>query len=161
MIVPAADSFADLARQASAVLGDLQAQLEVELVALQQHDLDALRGSTESKQQLLARFSELNRERIDLLSRLGVEANAGGVRGWLDSLPEAQRPSADAAWQQLQQELAVISRLNLRNEQVILRNSRNTDQLLNLLRGQNQTQTLYNASGTKGPSAAQNRLGKA
>ncbi|GGO84879.1 hypothetical protein GCM10011348_32130 [Marinobacterium nitratireducens] len=157
----AAESFTTLARRGSAVLADLRAQLDAELAALQRQDLDALRGSTDAKQHLLAQFSEINRERTALLSGCGIEASGAAVSTWLNSLPEPQRPVADEAWQQLQQDLEEISRLNLRNEQVIVRNSRNNEQLLNLLRGQNPAQTLYNATGTKGPAAAQKRIGKA
>lgn len=161
LTTPALDSFTALAKRGSVVLGELSEQLEAERQALQRHDLDALRSSTEAKQRLLAQFSDLNREREALLTGLGIVANAEAVRDWLNSLPAAQRDLAVDAWQQLQQELADISRLNQRNEQIILRNSRNTEQLLNLLRGQNPSQSLYNAAGTKGPSTARNRLGKA
>jgi len=157
----AAESFTRLAQQSSGLLDELGACLEAELQALQQHDLEALRLATGTKQQRLEQFSGLNHERQTLLTGLGIAANADAVQGWLNGLPAPARDPAATAWQQLQQALTEISRLNLRNEQVILRNSRNTDQLLSLLRGQSPQQSLYNAAGTKGPAAAQNRLGKA
>lgn len=156
-----AESFVTLARQGIGVLDALGQQLDAELEALQQHDLEALRRSTGAKQQLLEEFSGLNQSREQLLAGQGFPASSEGVLAWFDSLPETLRADAATAWQDLQQRLEGITRQNQRNEQVILRNSRNTEQLLSLLRGQNQNQTLYNATGAKGPAAAQNRLGKA
>jgi flagellar biosynthesis/type III secretory pathway chaperone len=159
--LPHQNAFDTLTRQGVAVLTDLQAQLEIEFAALSQHNLQELQQSTASKQLLLEQLAQTNAQREQLMTQLGYSATTDGMAQWLAALPEDLRPASETLWQSLQQALEQIQRLNLRNEQVLRRNSRNNDQLLALLRGQNQRHTLYDASGGKGQLSAQNRLGKA
>jgi flagellar biosynthesis/type III secretory pathway chaperone len=161
LLPPHNDAFNTLTRQGVVVLADLLAQLEVEFTALSSHSLEDLQQSTAGKQQLLEQLAELNAKREQLLTPLGYSATPEGIVQWFEALPAELRPDSEALWQELQQTLEQIQRLNLRNEQVLRRSSRNNDQLLALLRGQNQRHTLYNASGSKGQLSAQNRLGKA
>ncbi|UTW10063.1 flagella synthesis protein FlgN [Marinobacterium rhizophilum] len=158
---PHSDAFNTLTRQGVVVLTDLQAQLDIEFAALSNHSLDDLQQSTAGKRLLLEQLAELNAQREQLLTQLGYSATRDGIVQWLDALPAELKPASEALWQELQQALEQIQRLNLRNEQVLRRSSRNNDQLLALLRGQNQRHTLYNASGGKGQLSAQTRLGKA
>nr|WP_082708444.1 flagellar protein FlgN [Marinobacterium profundum] len=159
--IPHQSAFDTLTRQGVVVLTDLQAQLEIEFAALSQHNLEDLQQSTASKQLLLQQLAESNAERAQFMTQFGYSATPDGMAQWFAALPEELRPASEALWQTLQQALEQIQQLNLRNEQVLRRSSRNNDQLLALLRGQNQRHTLYDSSGGKGQLSAQNRLGKA
>ncbi len=155
------ETFDTLTRQGVAVLTDLLAQLDLEFKALSNHSLEELQQSTAGKQLLLEQLAELNARREQLMTQLGYSASPEGIAQWFEALPDELKPASKALWQELQQRLEQIQRHNLRNEQVLRRSSRNNDQLLALLRGQNQRHTLYNASGSKGQLSPQSRLGKA
>ncbi len=154
-------TFDTLASQGIVVLKTLQTQLDIELQALQQRDLNALQQSTATRQQLLEQFAHLNTQRKQLLTGLGISDSPAGISQWFEGLPGGLRPAAEAIWQEQQQVLEQITLLNRRNEQVLRHNNRNTEQLLTLLRGQNPRNTLYDAAGSKGQASAQTRLGKA
>ncbi len=134
---------------------------EAELTAIKARDLEQLQQVVADKQAALERFERSVLERNQLLQQAGVSVDASGLEALLSRFPDKQRALLSKGWQALEALLKQVSDLNARNEQVVQRNRKNLDQLLSIMRGQNQRNTLYNQSGGTGNYAAQNSLGKA
>lgn len=157
----AIQQFGTLVRRGTELLCQLQQLLNNELEALQNRELEALQSNNQEKQTCLLALDRNIRERNGLLGQLQVGHDQNSVRNFLASLqaPEGEQIADD--WNQLESALEEVKTLNQRNEQVLLRSKQSADQLLSLLQGHLQGNTLYNQKGDKGRYEGQRSLGKA
>jgi len=147
--------------QGTALLSQLQTLLDTELVALETRDLEQLKQNNQQKQECLLGLDRNIRERNAFLTTLQVETNRDAVIDFMRTLPAPASELLEQAWQRLEQSLEQVRMLNQRNEQTLLRSKQNTDQLLALLQGHAQGNSIYDQKGDKGRYEGQRRLGKA
>jgi flagellar biosynthesis/type III secretory pathway chaperone len=153
--------FGALIDQGTVLLSQLQILLDTELTALETRDLEQLKQSNQQKQECLLGLDRNIRERNDLLTKLQVETNRDAVIVFIRTLPAPASELLEQAWQRLEQSLEQVRVLNQRNEQTLVRSKQNTDQLLALLQGHAQGNSIYDQKGDKGRYEGQRRLGKA
>jgi len=147
--------------QGAAALSKLQELLDTELKALELRDLEKLQQNNQLKQECLLELDCNIRERNALLTQLQIGTNADAVMAFIESLPIPARDLLKQAWQGLEASLERVRMLNQRNEQTLLRSRQNTDQLLAILQGHVQGNSIYDQKGDKGRYEGQRRLGKA
>ncbi|MDO6564530.1 flagellar protein FlgN [Amphritea sp. 1_MG-2023] len=159
--LPPLDQINALTSQGISFLSTLNELLDAEHLALQQRDITQLQSLVEQKTATLQQLEENNQARNQLFSAANITPNKAGLLNYQSQLSESQALSFKTLWSELEQILHQVNDKNKRNEIIITRNSRNLEQLMSIIRGQNQKNTLYNQSGNKGNYAAQNSLGKA
>lgn len=147
--------------QGVVLLSQLQTLLDTELAALETRDLEKLQQSNQQKQECLLGLDRNIRERNALLAQLQVETSRDAVIAFIRTLPAPASELLEQAWQRLEQSLEQVRMLNQRNEQTLLRSKQNTDQLLALLQGHAQGNSIYDQKGDKGRYEGQRSLGKA
>jgi flagellar biosynthesis/type III secretory pathway chaperone len=147
--------------QGVALLSQLQKLLDAELAALEARDLQQLEQNNQQKQDCLQGLERNIRERNALLARSQIDTNRNAVLAFIQTLPPPANELLGQAWQRLEQTLEQVRRLNLRNEQTLLRSKQNVDQLLALLQGHAQGNAIYDQKGDKGRYEGQRSLGKA
>lgn len=147
--------------QGVVLLSQLQKLLDTELAALETRDLEQLKQSNQLKQECLLGLDRNIRERNALLTQLQVETSRDAVVAFIRTLPAPASELLEQAWQRLEQSLEQVRMLNQRNEQTLLRSKQNTDQLLALLQGHAQGNSIYDQKGDKGRYEGQRSLGKA
>lgn len=142
-------------------LGTLNDLLEQEYKALQQRNITQLQELVEQKTTALLQLEENSQTRNQLFITAGITPDKAGLQAFKAELNKTDADAFLTLWNELENILQQVNEKNKRNELVITRNSRNLEQLLSILRGQNQKNTLYDQSGEKGNYSAQNSLGKA
>ena len=150
-----------LTSQGVVFLSTLKNLLDQEYQALQQRNLEQLQVLVEQKTAVLQQLEESNQTRNQLFISAGITPDKAGLQAFKTGLNETDESAFSTLWKELEKELLQVNDKNKRNELIITRNSRNLEQLLSILRGQNQKNTLYDQSGEKGNYSAQNSLGKA
>lgn len=150
-----------LTSQGVVFLGTLKNLLDLEYQALQQRNLEQLQALVEQKTEALQQLEENNQTRNQLFISAGITPDKAGLQAFKAELNETDAIAFSTLWNELEKVLLQVNDKNKRNELIITRNSRNLEQLLSILRGQNQKNTLYDQSGEKGNYSAQNSLGKA
>lgn len=159
--LPPLDQINALTTQGIGFLTTLNELLDAEYHALQQRDVAELQTLVEQKTAVLQQLEENNQSRNQFFIAAGITPNKAGLADYQSRLNEADAHAFKHGWSELEIVLRQVNDKNKRNEIVISRNSRNLEQLMSILRGQNQKNTLYNQSGGKGNYSAQNSLGKA
>ncbi len=147
--------------QGIAVLEQLENLLSSEREALSQRELEQIQELSEKKQTLIGQYLELNRQRVELLERLGLEASDAGVQQLINQASPAAQPVLLSSWQKIQDKLESLQSANQINNQVANRNLKNVEQLLSIMSGRQSKDRLYNQKGSAGHYRAQSRLGKA
>lgn len=159
--LPPLDQLNALTRQGVTLLGTLETLLDQEHEALGQRDITQLQQLVDQKTQALAALEENNLTRNQLLTEAGITPDKAGLKQYCAQLAPSEAELFKDHWRSMETALHSVNEKNQRNELIISRNSRNLEQLLSILRGQNQRNVLYDQSGGKGNYSAQNRLGKA
>lgn len=159
--LPPLDQINALTAQGITFLTTLNQLLDAEYLALQHRDVNQLQELVEKKTATLQLLEENNQARNQLFISAGITPDKAGLQSFQTQLSNTEATSFTSYWSQLEQVLRQVNDKNKRNEIIITRNSRNLEQLMSIIRGQNQKNTLYNQSGGKGNYAAQNSLGKA
>ncbi|MEH6579738.1 MAG: flagellar protein FlgN [Amphritea sp.] len=155
------DQLNALTNQGSVLLDTLEKLLDQELDALTQRNIDQLQRLVTQKTEAMISLEENSSARNQIFSAAGVTPDKTGLEQFVSQLPTADADQFKAHWSKLERVLRAVNEKNKRNELIIGRNSRNIEQLLSILRGQNQKNVLYDQSGGKGNYSAQNRIGKA
>ncbi len=156
-----AEHFHQLVEQGCTDFTQLCELLEQERDAIEQRALDQLQAVVNDKAALLEQIAANINARNEILSQAGCSADDEGLQAYLQSLPQPQSQRIQTDWQQLAQQLQKANTLNQRNEKVINRSQQSVNQLLSILQGHSQQNTLYNQSGAKGNYSPRNTLGKA
>jgi flagella synthesis protein FlgN len=123
------------------MLLDLLKQEQARLVAA---DIDALTALTEEKTRLVARMSELAKERHTALADAGFAATEQGMQAWLDSLQPA---TARQSWKDLLELAKAAKEINRSNGLLIGKHLARNQGALNVLKGGAQGQALYGPNG--------------
>ncbi len=150
-----------LIQQGIELLQRLQDLLNAELEALQNRALEPLQQNNRAKQECLLAVDRNIRERNALLDSLGIRHDRMSVLDFIAGLTPADSQRLHNGWQQLESALDEVKTLNQRNEQILLRSKQSTDQLLALLQGHAQGNSIYDQKGDKGRYEGQRSLGKA
>lgn len=153
-----------LTSEGIALLKQLKAKLDAEQDALIARDIDAIRTCAKEKAILLQKFDQNNAARGSEMTNAGVSVDRKGIDALTAEIPDsAAREAFSEMWKALESELKVVMDANQRNELVLMRNRQSLEQLMGLLRGhgQKQSNTLYNAKGSKGNYSSQSHIGKA
>ncbi|WP_372598401.1 flagella synthesis protein FlgN [Amphritea sp.] len=159
--LPSLDQINALTTQGITFLTTLSELLDAEYQALQQRSIEQLQELVGQKTDTLQQLEENNQARNQLFISAGITPDKPGLQDYKARLNETEAASFTSLWSELEQVLRQVNEKNKRNEIIITRNSRNLEQLMSIIRGQNQKNTLYNQSGGKGNYSAQNSLGKA
>lgn len=150
-----------LIQQGIELLQRLQDLLNAELEALQNRALEPLQQNNRAKQECLLAVDRNIRERNALLDSLGIRHDRMSVLDFIAGLTPEDSQRLHSGWQQLESALDEVKTLNQRNEQILLRSKQSTDQLLALLQGHAQGNSIYDQKGDKGRYEGQRSLGKA
>lgn len=147
--------------QGISFLTTLDHLLEKEFEALNDRDIKALQQLVQDKTETLVQLEENNLARSQLFTQVGITPDKKGLQEFSSQLSATESDNFKKQWAKLEQILLAVNEKNKRNDLIISRNSRNLEQLLSIMRGQNQKNTLYDQSGEKGNYSAQSRIGKA
>ncbi|WP_417585157.1 flagellar export chaperone FlgN [Nitrincola sp.] len=161
---PDANFSAQLGRlidQSTKLLQQLEPLLETELQALQDRNTDLLTQNNQLKLNCLSELDRAIKARDELLHQQQVSPTSESVLEFFQNLPAPANTLLTQAWEKLESQLESVKKLNMRNEQVLLRSKQSTDQLLALLQGHARSNTVYNNSGDEGRYEGQRSLGKA
>lgn len=151
-----------LLKQGILLLESLSVIYDTELEALSSKDLDRLGDVTQEKTDLLNKFHQFTKDRVELLNTFGIEVEAGDYQIPLDSPSDSkQDEDTNTLHTTIKRLLKTLQQKNNRNEQAIYRNQQNVSQLLAIVRGHKKQDQLYNKAGSSGLYKAQSSLGKA
>ncbi len=153
--------FFDLTVQGTQILSALCQLLEEEKTVLSAFSATALEDLVARKNSKILAFEANIDARNTLIATLGYSPDLAGIEALRSTLPERQASLIGQAWDNLAAQLKHASALNKRNERIVVRNQKNLDQILAIMRGQVNKNAIYNQAGSKGNYSAQNRLGKA
>ncbi|MDO8344141.1 MAG: flagellar protein FlgN [Cellvibrio sp.] len=152
-------SLREMITQDSAALAQLKQLLTHEREQLEQRKQDELPRIVEQKAALLDQLNNSAKQRQQILTTLGLPANA---RGWDLFL---QRNTATQAllgeWKLLVSEFEDCQKMNDINGKMIARSQQTLSHLLGLLRGKVAAPSLYTAQGTKTQHTASYTVAKA
>ncbi len=154
-------AFFDLTVQGTQILSALCQLLEEEKTVLSAFSAAALEDLVARKNSKIHEFEANIDARNALVAKLGFSQDHAGIEALRNSLPERQASLIGQAWDKLAAQLKAASELNTRNERIVVRNQKNLDQILSIMRGQVNKNSIYNGAGSEGNYNAQNRLGKA
>ena len=159
--IPPLDQLNALTTQGTELLDTLEKLLDQEVDALTQRNIDQLQQLVTQKTEAMIALEENSSARNQIFAAAGITPDKAGLEQFVSHLPTSDADQFKAHWSKLESVLRAVNEKNKRNELIIGRNSRNIEQLLSILRGQNQKNVLYDQSGGKGNYSAQNRIGKA
>ncbi|SIS46665.1 flagella synthesis protein FlgN [Neptunomonas antarctica] len=151
-----------LAYEGIAILSSLKKLLDEELDALKSRNIDVIQKLNDQKKEVLIQFDQNNQARAEHLVTAGFSVSKEGLESLLAQTSDQTLVTQFRNhWSTLETTLKTTMDANLRNEQVLMRNSQNVNKLLTILRGQKPTNSLYTAKGAKGNYTGQSHLGKA
>lgn len=131
--------------QISTTLDQLAQLLEEEAEKLKHRDIDDLDLLLTEKREALQAVADADQQRTALLIDAGHAPDATGMRSYLDQL---NNPALQARWQQIVAQLQHIQILNEANGRVIHRSLEQTEQMLDLFRGEESlTAPVYESTG--------------
>jgi flagellar biosynthesis/type III secretory pathway chaperone len=159
---PTVSAINALAYEGITILNSLKKLLDEELDALKARDIDTIQKLNNQKKEVLIQFDQNNQARAEHLVTAGFVVSKEGLASLLAQTPNQTIVTQFRThWSTLETTLKSTMDANLRNEQVLMRNSQNVNKLLSILRGQKPTNSLYTAKGAKGNYTGQSHLGKA
>lgn len=137
----------DMITQDSAALTQLKQLLALEREQLEQRKQDELPRIVEQKSILLDQLNNNAKQRQQILTTLGLPANAEGWDQFLQRNTTTQ-PLVDD-WKLVVSEFEDCQKMNDINGKMIARSQQTLNHLLGLLRGKVAAPSLYTAQGTK------------
>lgn len=156
------EHFNALTLEGIAVLERLKSQLDSELQALTERNIEQVQQVNTKKQTILAEFDQNNNQRATCLINAGLSVDKQSILALIETTDDSSvQQQFRENWKKLEKTLGETMERNKRNEIVLTRNRQNVEQLLSVLRGQPGKNTLYDAKGGKGNYSGQSRLGKA
>jgi flagella synthesis protein FlgN len=141
------NSLREMIAQDSGALAQLKQLLAHERQQLEQRKQDELPRIVEQKAVLLDQLNNSAKQRQQILTTLGLAANASGWSLFLER-NAATQPLLDE-WKQLVSEFEDCQKMNDINGKMIARSQQTLTHLLGLLRGKVASPSLYTAQGTK------------
>lgn len=159
-MTPSPDYLDQMLARDNARVDELEELLSRERQALEQRDTETLAPLIDAKNAAMAALGESALERQGWLEAAGLTPNHDNWQAWLERASETRARQAD--WDRLAQRFAHCREMNEINGKIIRRAQQTMEQLLKLLRGQNNDgPSLYNAQGRSGPSGGSQSLAKA
>lgn len=137
----------DMIAQDSAALAQLKQLLALEREQLEQRKQDELPRIVEQKAILLDQLNTNAKQRQQVLTTLGLPANAEGWDQFLQRNATTQPLVND--WKLVVSEFEDCQKMNDINGKMIARSQQTLNHLLGLLRGKVAAPSLYTAQGTK------------
>jgi flagellar biosynthesis/type III secretory pathway chaperone len=150
-----------LLMQGISLLESLSNIYDKELETLSNKDLKKLSDVTQEKTDLLNKFHRFTQDRQELLESFGITQDSQSYQLPEGTAETAENKAVDESHNKIKALLAELQKKNKRNEQAIYRNQQNVNQLLAIVRGQNNQNKIYDKAGNSGMYKAQSRLGKA
>jgi flagella synthesis protein FlgN len=136
----------DMLTQDSTAVQQLTALLIQERELLEQRQLQGMQEIVGQKDHLLGHLSFTARQREQLLRNAGLATDLAGWKAFLER--DALTLSLIPAWQALTHEFAECQTANEVNGKMINRSKQTLSHLLNLIRGQVATPSLYTQKGS-------------
>ena len=136
--LPSLDQLNALTRQGIDLLTTLDQLLDAEFTALQERDIEQLQTLVQQKTDALQQLETNNQQRNQLFVNAGISPDKAGLQQFSQQLNPPHSEQFRELWSALEQILKAVNEKNQRNELIITRNNRNVEQLLSILRGQNQ-----------------------
>jgi len=149
----------DMLAQDSSAIQQLKALLVQERELLEQRQLQGMQEIVSQKDHLLGNLSFTARQREQLLRSLGLTADLAGWKAFLER--DALTLSLIPAWETLTTEFAECQAANEVNGKMINRSKQTLSHLLNLLRGQVATPSLYTQKGSTANYSSTHTVAKA
>ena len=137
----------------------LLALLEEEQEALKSRNVESLEKIVEDKAPLLAQLEESAVQRTLWVQRITNEDNAEDA--WKDILESDIPPALKTNWESLKQLLESCKLKNEVNGKMLARNQQVFSRLLDIMRGQQVSKNLYNASGAASGGSRSKIVGEA
>lgn len=136
----------EMLAQDSAAIQELKALLTQERELLEQRQLQGMQEVVGQKDQLLSNLSYTARQREQLLRSVGLTTDLAGWKVFLER--DALTLSLIPAWEALTAEFVECQAANEVNGKMINRSKQTLSHLLNLIRGQVATPSLYTQKGS-------------
>lgn len=152
-------SLREMIAQDSAALAQLKQLLALEREQLEQRKQDELPRIVEQKAILLEQLNNSAKQRQQILTTLGLPANANGWDLFLQRNTTTQPLLND--WKMLVSDFEDCQKMNDVNGKMIARSQQTLSHLLSLLRGKVPAPSLYTAQGTKTQHTASYTVAKA
>jgi flagellar biosynthesis/type III secretory pathway chaperone len=127
---------------------ELHKTLELERSALENRDYDNFQSLLASKKALITQLKQHADNRMHALQAAGFHDEATTL-----AAAEIEAPLIASSWQQLAQQWQQCQHLNAVNERILQRTQLVVSQTLDILRGANSSNRLYNTKGMASNSA--------
>ena len=130
-----------------ALLQKLSETLDEEHQALADNDSERIRTLTDSKNDLLESIRERARRKVRLLVNLGYRPDQGAPSDFL--VEQELDPTIQSLWGKAQSHLEHCQTRNEVNGRIIIHMNRRLGRMADILRGNDQRQSLYGSSGQR------------
>lgn len=149
----------DMLAQDSNAIQQLKALLIKERELLEQRELEGMQEIVSQKDHLLGNLSYTAKQREQLLRSVGLTTDLAGWKAFLER--DALTLSLIPAWQTLTDEFAECQAANEVNGKMINRSKQTLSHLLNLIRGQVASPSLYTQKGATTNHSSTHTVAKA
>jgi len=149
----------DMLAQDSNAIQQLKALLIKERELLEQRELEGMQEIVSQKDRLLGNLSYTAKQREQLLRSVGLTTDLAGWKAFLER--DALTLSFIPAWQTLTDEFAECQAANEVNGKMINRSKQTLSHLLNLIRGQVASPSLYTQKGATTNHSSTHTVAKA
>lgn len=155
----------DLLDQDLKVCESLLTFLDDEKKALKEKDIETLEGILEKKAQCLSHLEKSAdiRTKWIFAYQAQIEGETDNTMGesWEALIETLREPNLSTKWERLKNLIVACKTQNEVNGKVISRNQQTFGRLLNIVRGQTQSTSLYTAGGSKQDSQLKQQIGEA
>lgn len=132
--------------------------LKFERDALSKRDMDELEKFTNDKLEHTQVLEQLELKREGYLSERGYSNDVGGMQQCCRALPQSDLLLA--LWDEIMGNIQACQASNMTNGGILELGRKHVEQALSILRGQNNTPSVYNTNGSTSPHLGQRELGK-
>ena len=132
--------------------------LSQEREALKKRDTDALEIILKHKTEKLMQLDNSAKKRTLWAQQLNIDIKSSG---WSQLLQELKKPDIVQSWGALKELIDDCKKSNEVNGKLLSRNQKTLSRLLDVVRGKNTNNTLYNAYGSSSSGAASMKVGEA
>lgn len=140
------------------ILGELLTQEKNSLVS---KDIDTLNAVIEKKKMRLIELDKNQKNEQLLLKPYHTDTKQHPVEEFISSLPAQQNQQIIKTWHTVKDTIKKINDMNAQNGQIINRSLRVTEQLLDIFKGAEKNQTVYQQQGKTQKNTYQQTIAKA
>lgn len=125
-------------------------KLKYEREALEKRNFDAITLLQKDKHTLLAQLNDAEEARQRLVKQMQLDFGQAGFEEFCTHVPQQWRAAFNALWEERKSLLENCRNANEINGRILYHTHMASERIMSTLRGQSQSQYVYNAKGRKG-----------